>query len=188
MDDPGPPPSTPRSRPRLLSLAALLSPKSYRKKAADSVIGSPRSRRGSGGGAPRASRDRSSSQGRTRRRTSRRGSTGSTTGDQHVQPFNAEDPAERESSWHGSMLSSLSGHKPESICYSGRRGSVTEGRPLDCSVEKSTSLDLTETDREEARKSEHTFRTLSSQRSDTKRSMRSEKSLDAFFASGRSGQ
>jgi hypothetical protein len=84
------------------------------------------------------------------------------------------------------VIVALSGHKPESTLHSGGRGSVTEGRPLDTSVEKSTSLDLTETDRDEGMKSEHTFRTLS--QSDTKRSARSEKSLDAFFASDRSGR
>jgi hypothetical protein len=99
-DDPGHPPSTPRSRPRRLSFSDLLSPKSYHKKPAGSEIGSPQSRRRSGGGAPRASRDRSSSQGRTRRRTRRRGSTGSIIGDQHVQPSSAEDPSERESTSH----------------------------------------------------------------------------------------
>jgi hypothetical protein len=83
------------------------------------------------------------------------------------------------------VIVALSGHKPESTLHSGGRGSVTEGRPLDTSVEKSTPLDLTETDRDEARKSEHVFRTLSQQR-DTKRSTLSEKSFDALFASDRS--
>jgi hypothetical protein len=188
-------PNAPRSRNKsfMSSLLSPISPRPRTKKATDTEDHPRKGRRGSINGDAVLSPD----QERPKRHTRRRGSTGGTSGEPAVRAdatergLTREERKERLTSRRPTLRDIL-GNKHHGFPMPGLAsiGSISEDKKLVAGAEEIPSLEpplseLTDTSRDDARKSNNSSRTRSQgseTQGSTRRSLRSEKSLGDFLA------